>query len=290
MTMPGFSTPSEEVQGPHDLVARMNEATSEEWEKVPLPARQQLGWHGEPGDIDARSGNGIQDYLGEDPENLVHSLKQTETGVDLTRAVTYHLEETPPPAEPAGAPGSAGYNEINRHVPAADGFEVEGVRYVEQTSGGRVVRFKEGNALEPDEQAKVDGVGPHAPGPNMLDESFTAAENENQTPRAPDPDDVEQADLGVAERYQGGGGAGGDQAAAPTSDASADGGDGTDAGNDAQPDQSGGDLRSQVPDGSMAVVLSWVGDDKARARAALEEEQSKSAPRQTLIGQLNERI
>lgn len=290
MTLDSFSTPSSAVQGPQDLVARMNEATSEDWDKVPLPARQQLGWHGEPGDIDARSGNGIAEFLDGDPESLVHSVKQTEPGVDLTRAVTYHLEDTPPPSEPAGAPGSAGYNEVNRHVPAAQGFEIEGVRFVEQTSGGRIVRFREGQGLEPDEQARVDGVGPHAPGPMMLDDGFINAPNEDQTPRQPDPDDVNQGTLPMAEDFGGGGAVGGDEPAAPTSDASADDGDEPDQGNDAPTGQVPNQLRSQVPDGTMAAVLSWVGDDPTRARAALEEEQDRPTPRQTLVSQLNERI
>jgi hypothetical protein len=41
-----------------------------------------------------------------------------------------------------------------------------------------------------------------------------------------------------------------------------------------------------VPQGSMEVVLAWVGDDQERAARALEAERSASKPRTTLVDQL----
>lgn len=45
-----------------------------------------------------------------------------------------------------------------------------------------------------------------------------------------------------------------------------------------------GDLT--VPEGTIAEVLEWVGDDPLRAAAALAFEQEQSSPRSTLISQL----
>jgi hypothetical protein len=45
-----------------------------------------------------------------------------------------------------------------------------------------------------------------------------------------------------------------------------------------------GDLDGDtVPDGAAAEVLAWVGDDPARAGAALKAEQQREKPRTTLI-------
>lgn len=41
-----------------------------------------------------------------------------------------------------------------------------------------------------------------------------------------------------------------------------------------------------VPDGVMADVLEWVGEDADRARAALEAEQQREKPRATLVSTL----
>jgi hypothetical protein len=41
-----------------------------------------------------------------------------------------------------------------------------------------------------------------------------------------------------------------------------------------------------VPDGNADAVLDWVGDDRDRARQALEVEQERDNPRSTLIGKL----
>lgn len=47
----------------------------------------------------------------------------------------------------------------------------------------------------------------------------------------------------------------------------------------------GGDA---VPDGTIAEVLDWVGDDLDRARVALDAEQAAKKPRTTLVGALTE--
>lgn len=41
-----------------------------------------------------------------------------------------------------------------------------------------------------------------------------------------------------------------------------------------------------VPAGDVATVLTWVGDDPARARRALEAEQARSRPRKGVLGPL----
>lgn len=40
---------------------------------------------------------------------------------------------------------------------------------------------------------------------------------------------------------------------------------------------------AQVPDGTVHEILDWVGDDPARAQAALEAEQAKDTPRISLV-------
>jgi len=77
-----------------DQTVNMNELTSEDWDKVPFPARQQMGDQG--GLKDARSGNGVHDQLGNPPESGGHTLQE----------VTYPLEMTAPPVEPPNAPGT----------------------------------------------------------------------------------------------------------------------------------------------------------------------------------------
>jgi hypothetical protein len=42
----------------------------------------------------------------------------------------------------------------------------------------------------------------------------------------------------------------------------------------------------QVPDGTIAEVLDWVGDDSDRAVAALEAEEARDQPRSTLVAAL----
>lgn len=188
--MKGFSVPGDKVQGPQDLVAQANVATSEDWETVPLPARQQLGWH-------ERYEGGtehpeLKDFVDKKPEDLRHSPELTkEDGLALSRAVSYHLEATEPPAEPAGAPGSDGYNRINRVVEPAEGFEHPADYTIEQGAGVRTFRLPEDVGLSEEEQAKVDGVGPHAPAQSRFGDpknlSDDTREQANQSANKLDP-------------------------------------------------------------------------------------------------------
>lgn len=50
--------------------------------------------------------------------------------------------------------------------------------------------------------------------------------------------------------------------------------------------QVAGDQSGEVPTGSAEEVLTWVGDDTDRARAALAAEQAASKPRTTLVDKL----
>lgn len=43
----------------------------------------------------------------------------------------------------------------------------------------------------------------------------------------------------------------------------------------------------ELPDGTIAEVMRWVGDDPVRAAAALDRERSSTAPRTTLIARLS---
>jgi hypothetical protein len=187
------SVPTEQVKGPQDLVQLMNTATSEDYETVPLPARQQLGDHdAEPLQPPAIEGYELADFTGKRGEELMHSVELSEPNLDLSRSVTYHLEATEPPAEPAGAPGTSGYNKLNRHVAPAGGFEHPADYSLEQGAGVRTFRLPEGESLATEEQAQVDGVGPFPPAPilssgdpkNISDDT---RERSNQTPSVNDP-------------------------------------------------------------------------------------------------------
>lgn len=162
--MEGPSTPSDKVRGPQDLVMRMNVATSDDWEQIPLPARQQLGEHERL--ADAKSGNGVNDYFGKSAQDLVHAVEQsdrTDETKTLSRFVDYHLEATEPPAEPAGAPGTAGYNKLSRNVPAADGYDLDVEHTLTDAGSTRVLQFAPDQGLGENEQAKFDGAGPFVP-------------------------------------------------------------------------------------------------------------------------------
>lgn len=60
------------------------------------------------------------------------------------------------------------------------------------------------------------------------------------------------------------------------------------------PDDGGGGVRVQlnktgpVPQGAIAVVMDWVGEDKDRAQRALEAEEAAERPRSTLVDQLKQ--
>lgn len=47
---------------------------------------------------------------------------------------------------------------------------------------------------------------------------------------------------------------------------------------------------SEVPDGTTKEILSWVGDDKERAQAALDKENASSKPRSTLVDDLEKKL
>lgn len=140
------SVPSAKVQGPIDLVARMNESTSEDYAMVPYPARQQLGDHSEPYDAGASENPELAAYVGkEGGEDMLHSVELSEPNLSLARPVTYHLEATPRNAQVDGGPGSAGYNVLNRGVVPAEGEEFPGDIYtLEQGAGVRTFRLAEG--------------------------------------------------------------------------------------------------------------------------------------------------
>jgi hypothetical protein len=300
--MRGPSVPGKQVDGPHDLVMRMNEATSDDWDQVPLPARQQLGWH-EEYEVGQEHAE-LKDYHGVSPEELHHSTllsgSDQDSSLNLTQPVTYHLESTPPPAEPAGAPGSAGYNNANRGVPAAEDFDLSSGATLEQSASVRTYRLPEGVGLSEEEQAKVDGTGPYVPGQPMLSGD---ARNVSDTTRAQsvqtasvndpyrnpdgslkDPAEVQKTDLGDPNAAEYGskevilGDAPEPVAAVDTEGAQAE----------PDEDAQASAPASDVPDGSVGEVLKWVGDDKARARAALEAETAKGDDgRSSLIGKLN---
>jgi len=52
-----------------------------------------------------------------------------------------------------------------------------------------------------------------------------------------------------------------------------------------QPDPGDGDV---VPDGTIAEVLAWVGEDPARAQEAYDVEAAKTSPRTTLLADLED--
>lgn len=50
-----------------------------------------------------------------------------------------------------------------------------------------------------------------------------------------------------------------------------------------------GDVNEPVPTGNIQDVLTWVGDDSARAQRALDAERASDAPRTTLVAELEKR-
>lgn len=311
--MRGPSVPNREVTGPEDLVVRMNESTSEEWEMVPLPARQQLGWH-----EDHEGGSELperHELYGKTPQEMLHSPETSggdlDTALDLTMPVTYHLEATPPPSEPPGAPGSAGYNNLVRGLPAAEGFEHPGDYTVEQGFGVRTVRFPEDDAIallngekEPDGYAPYQSMSGN-PVQDLRNASDDTRERVSQTPSVNDPyrnsdgtlkDPAEvhkaapahpEGDFGAKDLLT----AGDDENAKPAVET--EGAKAEPDGDEQQAQQSAGDDtdKSDVPDGNVGEVLKWVGDDQARARRALEAEQAKGDDaRSTLMAKLNEKF
>lgn len=47
-------------------------------------------------------------------------------------------------------------------------------------------------------------------------------------------------------------------------------------------------VEEAVPEGSIKVILAWVGDDKAKAQRALDAENAAEDPRTTLVKNLTE--
>jgi hypothetical protein len=293
-----MTTPSEQVRGPQDLVAYMNQSTSQDWDSIPFPAKQQLGFHDRL--ADARSGNGINEYTGKDPEELPGALEQsevTDSTQQLSSVVDYHLESTPPPAEPAGAPGSDGYNRLNRGVAPAKGFEIDADHEVTQTAGGRVLQFAPDQGLSPEEQAKVDGVGPYVPSPVAI-QAGSADETtaEEERPAFGTANGVRHGDAGsfdrkaAAKRQQRSPGGLADVAEAQRGSEAAPAAGGAGAPEAPAPAAAPAAESGGVPSGSIDKVLAWVGDDSGRARQALDAEQGKDEPRQSLITRLNEKL
>jgi hypothetical protein len=138
------SVPSAKVRGPLDLVARMNESTSEDYDLVPYPARQQLGDHSEPYDKGPSEAPGLADFVGKRGAELSHSVELSEPGLSLAQPVTYHLEATEPNAQVDGGPGSSGYNVLQRGVQPAEGEFPGDVYSLEQGAGVRTFRLAEG--------------------------------------------------------------------------------------------------------------------------------------------------
>lgn len=213
-----------------------NEFTSEEWDKIPFPARQQLGDHGQL--RDARGGNGITEFTGKSPQELVHAEPMNHE--DAVQKVTYHLESTPPPSEPAGAPGSESYNRNVRATPGAE----------------------------------------EAPGTHTTLAGATAVVHNENHPATTQRNTGENSNSRIMDMV----------ANADTAQTSSETGAASGAENVASDESKASSGSDEVPEGSVAQVLAWVGDDSDRARRALEAEQERPTPRQTLVAQLNERI
>jgi len=69
-------------------------------------------------------------------------------------------------------------------------------------------------------------------------------------------------------------------------------GEQSDEQSDEQPDDKEEDSSPpiEVPTGTTAEILKWVGDDKDRAQAALDEEQKADRPRSGLTGELEQML
>jgi hypothetical protein len=181
------SVPSAKVRGPIDLVARMNESTSEDYAMVPYPARQQLGDHGEPYDRGSTEKPELHEMVDdlEPGEGSLHNPRLAEPNLSLARPVTYHLEATEPNAQADGGPGSSGYNVLNRGVPPADDTEYPGDVYtLEQGAGVRTFRLAEGvgddERLGDPNEVVVGSVNPR----NIKEDT---RERSSQTPSVNDP-------------------------------------------------------------------------------------------------------
>ena len=88
-----------------DLRYYAGDANAEDWDKVPFPAKQQLGFHA---DLPVgRDGTSINDFTGKGPEELLGSAdlsERTPDTVPLLSEVTYHLNPAPHVAAYTNAP------------------------------------------------------------------------------------------------------------------------------------------------------------------------------------------
>ena len=173
-------------------VVRMNESTSDKFDNIPLPARQQLGYYDSTVDVDARSGNGV-DKLRDDNVDDGRDYGTIPVGASGTKVipVTYHLHPAPEVAETRDS--EERYATTQRSAP------------------GRNERM-----------AAALGVEDHASVP-----------------------------------------AGSDRAAQVVAS-------------------------TDVPGGTTQQVLDWVGDDKDRARQALDKEEKRENPRSGLKAKLED--
>lgn len=211
-------------------VVRMNESTSDNFDDIPLPARQQLGYFNDTVDVDARSGNGVDQLRVDGGDRRDYGTLPPENGGSRVEQVTYHLDTTPPPAEPAGAPGSPEYNNA---------------------------RGSDGAALSTQGNATVARQNP---------EAYVTTQRE-----APGRNERVAAALGVEDS------------------ASVEAGSGKAA--EVVTSESVSDTNTdEVPTGTTAQVLSWVGNDKDRAQQAKDKEQERENPRTTLIAKLDDII
>jgi hypothetical protein len=88
-------------------VVRMNESTSDSFDQVPLPARQQLGYYNEVVDKDARSGNGVDRLREDGSDRRDYGSLRAEDGGSRVHEVTYHLDTTPAPETVRSTQGNA---------------------------------------------------------------------------------------------------------------------------------------------------------------------------------------
>lgn len=240
-------------------IIRMNEATSDDLDFVSLPARQQLGLFNELVDVDARSGNGLVDRVDMvDVPGANYKQPDFTQGGHTVQEVTYHLESTPAPSEPAGAPGTDSYNDTVRATPRSEASNTVKV----SQDGGRTAAAYQRDGEPVTTQREQPG------------------RNERIADATGRPDSASvHADSGASAVVQ--------PSTAETSSPAFETGSPDD---DADDDSSTGDDADQVPDGSVAQVLAWARDDAARARLAIEKENAKPAPRSSLLSQLNDRI
>lgn len=232
----------------------MNTSTCEgiDDEEIPFPVRQQLGNH--MGLLDARSGNGVWDELGNPSQGTGRGISE----------VTYHLDSTEPPSEPVGGPGTQ---------------SGRAARAVDRPAAGTVQRTG-GPGSEVHRQGDSDQITVQRTQEGRNDRIMAAAEKGEQGQDVVavldhDDDSVVEGHRKTSQdpAHTLGSGASHQEvrSASPQSNTAAQSSD-------------------EVPNGSGNDVLKWAGDDKSRLRRALEAEQSKEQPRTTLVRQLSDKL